>query len=137
MEKFWHKSIHSYLRCDPEQHRIILTEPAGNTPENREAMAEIMFETFNVKGLFIGVQAELALFAQIANNGDANAAPVDLASIGTMTGCVIDSGEGGTHVFPVCDGQVISSCVKSIPLAGSHISKFTLDALRDRNVVIP
>jgi len=26
-----------------------------NTPENREQIAEIMFETFNVKGLFIGV----------------------------------------------------------------------------------
>jgi actin-related protein len=26
-------------------------------------MAEIMFETFNVKGLFIGVQATLALYA--------------------------------------------------------------------------
>lgn len=38
-----------------------------NTPENREQMAEIMFETFNVKGLFIGVQATLALYAQVAN----------------------------------------------------------------------
>lgn len=55
IEKFWHKSIHSYLRCDPEEHRFILTEPPLNTPENREQMAEIMFETFNVKGLFIGV----------------------------------------------------------------------------------
>lgn len=62
---------------------------------------------------------------------------MDLASVGEMTGCVIDSGEGGTHVFPVCDGHVIASCVKSIPLAGSHISKFTLDALKGRNVVIP
>ena len=28
-------------------------------------MAEIMFETFGVKGLFIGVQASLALYAQV------------------------------------------------------------------------
>ena len=34
--------------------------------KNREQMAEIMFETFNVKGLFIGVQATLALYAQVA-----------------------------------------------------------------------
>ena len=27
-----------------------------NTPENRELTAEIMFETFNVKGLYIAVQ---------------------------------------------------------------------------------
>jgi hypothetical protein len=40
-----------------------------NTPENREQMAEIMFETFNVKGLFIGVQATLALYAQISGGG--------------------------------------------------------------------
>jgi len=34
-----------------------------NPPENREKMAEIMFETFNVKGLYIGVQAVLALYS--------------------------------------------------------------------------
>ena len=36
IEKFWHKSIYSYLRCEPEEHRFILTEPPMNTPENRE-----------------------------------------------------------------------------------------------------
>jgi actin-related protein 3 len=65
MEKFWHKAIYQNLRCEPEEHRFILTEPPMNTPENREQMAEIMFETFNAKGLFIGVQATLALYAQI------------------------------------------------------------------------
>ena len=34
-----------------------------NPPENRERMAEIMFETFNVKGLYIGVQAVLAMYS--------------------------------------------------------------------------
>lgn len=40
-----------------------------NPPENRERTAEIMFETFNVKSLYIGVQAVLALFSdsQIRN----------------------------------------------------------------------
>lgn len=67
VEKFWHRSIYNHLRCEPEEHRFILTEPPMNTPENREQMAEIMFETFNVKGLFIGVQATLALYAQMAD----------------------------------------------------------------------
>lgn len=43
-----------------------------------------------------------------------------------MTGTVIDAGDGVTHVFPVCDGYVIGSCVKSIPLAGRDITRFTL-----------
>ena len=36
IERFWHKSIYQYLRCEPDQHRFILTEPPMNTPENRE-----------------------------------------------------------------------------------------------------
>ena len=54
------------LRIDPEAHNFILTEPPLNTPENREYTAEIMFETFNVPGLYIGVQAVLALYAGFA-----------------------------------------------------------------------
>jgi actin-related protein len=34
----------------------LLTEPPLNTPENREYTAEIMFESFNVPGLYIAVQ---------------------------------------------------------------------------------
>ena len=98
-----------------------------NTPENREQVAEIMFETFNVKGLFIGVQATLALYAQVANvkpddEESKNQQPADLNNISDMTGTVIDAGDGVTHVFPVCDGYVISSCVKHIPLAGRDIT---------------
>ena len=36
MEKFWHRAIYAQLRCEPEEHRFILTEPPMNTPENRE-----------------------------------------------------------------------------------------------------
>ena len=54
------------LRVDPEAHNFILTEPPLNTPDNREYTAEIMFETFNVPGLYIGVQAVLALYAGFA-----------------------------------------------------------------------
>ena len=35
---------------------LVQTEPPLNTPENREYLAEIMFETFNVPGLYIAVQ---------------------------------------------------------------------------------
>jgi len=106
-----------------------------NSPENREQMAEIMFETFGVKGLFIGVQATLALYSQICGGDQGksltNMDPMD------MTGLVVDSGDGVTHVFPVSAGFVIGSCVKHIPLAGRDITKFTLQHLRDRKEVMP
>lgn len=43
-----------------------------------------------------------------------------------LTGCVIDSGDGVTHVIPVADGYPIASCVKSMPIAGRDITKFML-----------
>lgn len=96
-------------------------------------MAEIMFETFNVKGLFIGVQATLALYAQIVGPEQDHKS----LSSSDLTGTVIDSGDGVTHVFPVSDGFVIGSCVRHIPLAGRDITKFILQHLRDRNEKIP
>jgi actin-related protein 3 len=54
-----------------------------------------------------------------------------------LTGLVIDSGDGVTHVFPVSDGFVIGSCVKHIPLAGRDITKFVLGELRNRKEPLP
>ena len=63
MERMWNRCMYEYLRCEPEDHYVVLTEPPLNPPENREYTAEIMFETFNVPGLYIAVQAVLALAA--------------------------------------------------------------------------
>lgn len=35
-----------------------------NTPENREYTAEIMFETFNVPGMYIGVQVRFVVWVE-------------------------------------------------------------------------
>ena len=92
MERFLEQSIFKYLRAEPEDHHFLLTEPPLNTPENREYTAEIMFESFNVPGLYIAVQAVLALAASWTSR-----------QLGerTLTGIVIDSGDGVTHVIPV------------------------------------
>lgn len=76
MERYWQRSIYKYLRCEPEQHYFLLTEPPMNTPENRELTAEVMFETFNVSGLYIAVQAVLALRASMVLEAAANGTSV-------------------------------------------------------------
>lgn len=77
------------------------TEPPLNPPENREFTAEVMFETFNVPGLYIAVQAVLALAASWTSK---------LVTERTLTGTVIDSGDGVTHVIPVvCSISCFSS----------------------------
>ena len=84
--------IFKYMRAEPEDHYFLLTEPPLNTPENREYTAEIMFESFNVPGLYIAVQAVLALAASWTSRHVGER---------TLTGTVIDSGDGVTHVIPV------------------------------------
>lgn len=125
MEKYWSRCIYEYLCCDPEEHFTLLTEPPMNTPENREYTAEIMFETFNVPGLYIAVQAVLALCASLLTKGSD-------AKNASVTGTVIDSGDGVTHVIPVVEGYVIGSCIKHIPLAGRDVTNFMIQILRDR-----
>lgn len=128
MERFWEHCIFKYLRAEPEDHYFLLTEPPLNTPENREYTAEIMFESFNIPGLYIAVQAVLALAASWTSR-----------QVGerTLTGTVIDSGDGVTHVIPVAEGYVIGSCIKHIPIAGRDITFFVQQLLREREAGIP
>ena len=123
MERFWEQCIFKYLRAEPEENYFLLTEPPLNPPENRESTAEIMFESFNIKGLYIAVQAVLALAASWTSNKVTDR---------TLTGTVVDSGDGVTHVIPVAEGYVIGSAIKHIPLAGRDITYFVQQLLRER-----
>nr|CAX74889.1 Actin-like protein 3 [Schistosoma japonicum] len=128
MQRYMEQLIFKLLRAEPEDHYFLLTEPPLNTPENREYLAEIMFETFNIPGLYIAVQAVLALSASWCSNRTGGR---------SLTGTVIDSGDGVTHVIPVVDGYVIGSCIKHIPIAGRDITSFIQHLLRDRETNIP
>ncbi|KAG5646409.1 hypothetical protein DXG03_003459 [Asterophora parasitica] len=78
------------MRCRPSEHPILVTEPTWNTPANRERMAEIMFEEFDVPAFYI------------ANTGVLNA-----FAAGRGTALVIDIGKDMASVTPVVDGFVL------------------------------
>ena len=143
MEKYYHQSIYGYLKCDPQEHYFVLTEPPMNHPENRENIAEIFFETFNVPGLYIGVQAVFALLGCSKTHEDINAGEDEKmdkdqkAAIDSLTGVVVDSGDGVTHIVPICDGFVVGSNIKHIPIAGRKITKFMEQMIRERGEKIP
>lgn len=46
-------ALNKIMHCNSSEHPILVTEPAWNTPFNRERMAEIMFEEFNVPAFYI------------------------------------------------------------------------------------
>lgn len=113
-----------YVQIQPYVWSLLTTcvQPL-NPPENRENTAEIFFESFNCAGLYIAVQAVLALAASWTSSKVQDR---------SLTGTVIDSGEGVTHVIPVAEGYVIGSSIKSIPIAGRDITQFVQSLLRDR-----
>lgn len=64
-----------------------------------------MFETFNVPGLYIAVQAVLALSASWKSR------PLHER---ILTGLVVDSGDGVTHIIPVVSILLLLSLNYSI-----------------------
>jgi len=56
MEKIWSYILYDDLKISPEEHKIFLTEPPLNPLKNREKMAQVMFEKFQVPGTYFSVQ---------------------------------------------------------------------------------
>ena len=115
MEKIWHFTFYNDLRVNPSEHPILLTEPPLNPRKNREKMAEIMFETFNVPAMYVSMQAVLSLYAS-----------------GRTTGLVVDSGDGVTHIVPIYEGFALTHAINRVDLGGRDITEYLRRLLRQR-----
>ncbi|MFX1255342.1 MAG: actin, cytoplasmic 2 [Promethearchaeota archaeon] len=115
LEKIWHYTFHNELRVNPAKHPVLLTETPLNPARNREKMGEILFETFNVPGLYISNQAVLALYAS-----------------GRTTGLVLDIGADVTSIVPIYEGFPITHAIDRIDLAGRDVTRYLGLLLRQR-----
>lgn len=119
MEKIWSFTFFNDMRVNPSDHPVLLTEPPMNNLRNREKMAELMFETFNVPGMYISMQAVLSLYAS-----------------GRTTGIVVDSGDGVTHVVPVYEGFALTHAISRIDVGGRDITTYLRRLLRQRGYTL-
>jgi len=117
MEKVWEYCFSNELRVDPSEHNVLLTEAPMNPKANREKMTQMMFETFQVKGLWVGIQAVLSLYSN-----------------GRTTGLVCDSGDGVTHTVPVYEGFCIPHAVKKNFIAGRAITDYLVKLLAEDGI---
>lgn len=117
MELCWHHLYQNELHVASEDHPVLLTEPPLNPRSNRDAMAQIMFETFNVPALYVSVQAVLALYAS-----------------GKTTGLVLDVGDGVTHAVPIYKGFSLSNAIQRTDTAGRDVTEYMQLLLRKQGV---
>ena len=95
----------------------MLTEAPMNPKTNREKMASIMFESFNVQGLYVAIQAVLSLYSE-----------------GKFTGIVADSGDGVSHFVPIFDGYALPHSILRMNLAGRDITEHLINLLNEVGV---
>ena len=115
MHEVWRHTFHDQLRVDPRECKILLTDPPQNPKRNRQKMMETMFETWGFDGVYIQVQAVLTLYAQ-----------------GLLTGLVLDSGDGVTHVVPVIDGYSFPHLTRRLNVAGRHVTERLIEPMTRR-----
>eukprot|EP01029_Cantina_marsupialis_P031627 TRINITY_DN915_c0_g2_i3.p1 TRINITY_DN915_c0_g2~~TRINITY_DN915_c0_g2_i3.p1 ORF type:complete len:393 (+),score=128.53 TRINITY_DN915_c0_g2_i3:25-1203(+) len=90
---------------DCSDKKLVLTEPPLNPLSNRKKMFQVMFEEYGFESAQVHIQAILALY------GTHN-----------LSGLVLDSGDGVSHVVGIYDGYLPIGLEQRLNLAGSHIT---------------
>eukprot|EP01084_Bolivina_argentea_P190261 327011_1 len=112
MQNIWHQTFYNKLKINPQEYTVLLTEVPMDCNRDREKVAEIMFETFNVPGICFANTAELSLLAS-----------------GRKTGIILDIGGGVTSVTPIYNTYNLEPLVKSMDFAGRELTQFLTELL--------
>jgi len=115
MEQVLFHTIYAELRVTPEGHPMLISEPPMNPKINREKLTQMMFESFNVPALYLGIQSVLGLYAS-----------------GRTTGLVVESGDGVSHTVPIYEGYAVPHAIQKMSLAGRDVTTYFQQILKDR-----
>ena len=92
-----------------------MTDTPLNPKANREKMAQLMFESFNVPAFYVAIQPVLSLYAS-----------------GNTTGVVLDSGDSLSHTVPIYEGFALPHAIHRLDFAGRDITESLISSLMER-----
>lgn len=119
MQHLWNYTFYDKMKIDPTGRKILLTEPPMNPLKNRQTMAEVMLEGYGFGGVYVAIQAVLALYAQ-----------------GLSSGVVVDSGDGVTHIVPVFESTVLNHHIRRLDVAGRDVTRNLIALLLRRGYAL-
>ncbi|KAL3940167.1 MAG: hypothetical protein SGBAC_005238 [Bacillariaceae sp.] len=119
LEHVWHHAFYRELKASPEFYPVYLTEVPMNPKAHRERMTQMMFDTFKVPALYMNTTAALSLYAH-----------------GRTTGCVLESGQGVTHVVPIYEGVVLVNAIARLNLGGKVLTDYLEKMLCETGCVL-
>ncbi|XP_035827381.1 actin, clone 302 [Aplysia californica] len=115
MEKIWDYVFQQELRVPSDYQPILVTEPPLNPKANREMMAQVMFETFNVPHMHVSAPAVLAFYAN-----------------GRNSGIVLDIGETVTHVMASYESTFFPNATKRVDIGGKDLTEHLQKMLMEK-----
>ena len=129
---------HAFYRqlgwVEGDEGAVLVSEPLFTSRADRERLAQTLFESFNVSGLYVAEQPALALYG-----------------LGKTSGVSVDVGYAVTDVAPVVDGAVVAAAARRTDVGkrdvaaalggllgetGARLSEARLDAARDAACVV-
>lgn len=115
MERIWNHVFDTELHSSPNGRPVFISETPLNPKANREGIAKIMFEHFNVSSLYIAPDPVLSMYAH-----------------GSISGLVYTSGDAVTSLYPIYEGFPIPNHVKRIEFGGLDITESVSKSLCEK-----
>lgn len=116
MEKVWEHTFSRELKVAQEERNILTSDSPLSPKINREKMTQIMFEKFNVQGLFICIRPILSMY-----------------SLGKTSALVLESGDDVTQIVPINEGYYFPYSITKSNLGGKLVTNFLMDKLKENN----
>ncbi|KAH3762316.1 actin, cytoplasmic 2 [Pelomyxa schiedti] len=105
--------IMAEMRVDGNEQPLFLTDPPFTPRQQREKLAQILFECWGVPALYIHTQGTLSVFAA-----------------GCTTGIAVEVGDGVTQIVPVLEGNAIPHAIQRLDLGGCDITDYMTKIIR-------
>lgn len=114
MELVWKQIYEKELKVNAKEHPVLLTDAPLNPRMNREEMAQIMFEHFEIPALYVASTSLLSLYAN-----------------GRFTGAVLECGAGVTSTSVISDGYTVAQTTNRFNFAGIELTNFLKEMLQN------